>query len=490
MSDLSPPHARLLKCLYRERAAISLFDDLNASDTGSNALLFSDAVIRQVGQTLSRFHSIALSYGVPPEHMSVFATEAMRRSANAAAMLDAIKEAAPGLPVLILAPEVETLFGAMGARSSFVDVKGLFLDLGGGSVQMTYMDSTPGAISDYEMVAAITGQSMPFGAARLIKIVGGGGDAKLMSSTKKELQTSMLGAFAKLCARFPDLAKAARADKKDAQNPGVDVYLCGGGFRGYGSMLMHNDAIRPYPIPLIDSYTVTGDYFKETKKMLQVNTAYKGKIFGMSKRRREHVPAIVTVVEGLIDAVPRINTVTFCGGGNREGALMMKLPRELREANPIVLLGTPSSNSPVADPGVVQAVVDALQSAIPATVVQHTAFPLVLSPVLAQRMWERCGDGDGANASWALHDSISRDPGAPGLNHLARASLAIALLARWGGGLPPPDVELYENLRVLLGEPESEGTFWAEYTGATAATLTTVFPAGLKSAAELREGIR
>lgn len=161
ISDLSPPQSRLLRCLYRERAAISLFDALKESSSGGS-YEFSPEVIPRVSRTLARFKAIADEFAVPPEHISVFATEAMRKASNAASMLSAIRSES-GLDVSILAPEVETLFGAMGARSGFATVNGLFLDLGGGSVQMTYMNSS---MEGYELQAALSGQSLPFGAAR------------------------------------------------------------------------------------------------------------------------------------------------------------------------------------------------------------------------------------------------------------------------------------------------------------------------------------
>src|SRR3569833_2090561 len=121
---------------------------------------------------------------------------------------------------------------------------------------------------------------MPFGAAKLLRIVSKS-DSKAKSATRADLGSSMLAALGRLCGRFPDLARAVRgggsssssSSKKDGV-PGVDVYLCGGGFRGFGSMLMHNDALQPYPIPLMGGYTVAGDVFAATKAMDRVNTSY------------------------------------------------------------------------------------------------------------------------------------------------------------------------------------------------------------------------
>lgn len=415
ISDLSPPDERLLKCVYRERAAIALYDDLNATSdtapapaasntapapatsntapaasasanasatarstsntapstsasapdtstgapgTSSTALStsasapgnsnaapgnsnnntavgtstsapgdnntapgirtsapgtsdntrisirkdFSESAIDAVCHALSRFGSIAEGYGVPAAHTVVFATEAMRRAANAADMLDRIRDTVPSLPVLVLAPEVEALLGAMGARSGFGDVQGIFVDLGGGSLQMTYMDST---LPEYEMAAARHGQSLPVGAARLTQLrKPSTSPASVRTTLRKTLRLDVAEVVAKLAAAFPELGAELRAVDKGKRNTSVDLYLYGGGLRGYGRMVMFTDAMQPYPIPQIDSYVVPASVFADTKKMLRVNETHEGEIFGMSKRRRKQFPAIVDVVDALIAAIP------------------------------------------------------------------------------------------------------------------------------------------------------------------------------------------
>lgn len=498
MSDLSPPNARLLKCLYRERAAISLFDALTSSSlSGSSGgpLAFPAGTITLVSQTLARFRSIAVDdYGVPVEHVTVFATEAMRRAQNAAAMLEAISAEAQGLRVQILTPEVETLFGSMGARSGFVDVKGLFLDLGGGSVQMTYMDTHLARMQGddmpaYEIAAAQAGQSLPFGAARLIKILENE-DAEVQTAEKSKLHLGMQEAFQKLRGTFPSLAQSSSASTK--QRDGINVYLCGGGFRGYGSMLMHNDPVRPYPVSSIGTYAVTGRFFAQTKEMFKVNETYKGNIFGMSKRRRAQFPAIVTVVEALIQAVPQISSVTFCTGGNREGALMMKLPRQVREGNPLNLIGvslpTNFQTSPDSQESL-QAVVTTLKAALPATTPLNI-FTLGLEFLFARQIWTGAGQDGDANASTCLHDLVTRDLSCPGLTHLARAVLGLTLCARWGSSLGPLDQQLHSSLRKLLDSADESAYFWAEYIGAVAAVIATVVPACPRTAERIGKAIK
>ncbi|KAI0489621.1 Ppx/GppA phosphatase [Xylaria cf. heliscus] len=465
ITDLSPPYTRLLKCLYRERAAISLFDALSESvSTGSPA--FSPDVISAVSRTLARFRSIANEFGVPPEQITVFATEAMRKASNATSMLSAIQSES-GLGVHVLAPEVETLFGAMGARSSFATVNGLFLDLGGGSVQMTYMNSS---MKGYDIQAAQTGKSLPFGAARLINILEND-DTGIQTVALDELKAGMHSAFSRLQQEFPLLGDT----QNEPNSSGIDIYLCGGGFRGYGSILMHNDPIHPYPIPTVGAYTVDGSFFRQTATMRKTNAEYEGKIFGMSKRRRAQFPAIAMVVDALISAVPCIRTVAFCSGGNREGALFMKLPLNIRESSPLPLLHHGINTNPVA----LDAVVRMMESSLPPSIHHSnapTVFSLGLGPLFASEIWSRSGESSEANASFQLHRSIEHDPGIPGFTHLARAVLALTLCFRWGATLGPIDEQLFVGLQKLVCRTSSEGIFWAEYIGEVARLVSQLCP--------------
>ena len=381
----------------------------------------------------------------------------MRTAKNRDEMLLAIKEATR-LTVDILSPEMESLFGAMGARSGFTQVDGLFMDLGGGSVQMTYVNSSER--EDYDIVAAEAATSLPFGAA---KVSAAFKDQKLAEAVKKELPTGMKATFEGLLKRFPSL-------KKQVGEDGVTIYFCGGGFRGYGSMLMHTDPIQPYPIPEIGGYTVPGNRFVQWREMHHVNTTEEGKIFGMSKRRREQFHAIVTVVQALVEAIPKIKEVVFCSGGNREGVLFMKLPPEIRESHPLPLLPVGAPNQ---DPQIVEAIERKIISALPKD------YPSVLSKELiyhiVRNIWLDMGDPAGANSSKALHNPISGLlAGLPGLTHKLRAVLAITLCSRWGRDLGSADGKTYDNLVGLIGNQLS---WWCEYIGAIAASLAIVFPA-------------
>ena len=372
-------------------------------------------------------------------------------------MLEAIKEMS-GLNVDIMSPGMESLLGAMGARSGFTEVDGLFMDLGGGSVQMTYVNSKEE--EDYDVLAAEAAKSMPYGAAKLTAALSTRSTAE---TTKTELRTNMKDTFDGLKRKFPRLRQQVESED------GTTIYFCGGGFRGYGSMLMHTDPIQPYPIPAIGGYTVPGHRFVRWQDMLRANS-YEGKVFGMSKRRREQFPAIVTVVQALVEAVPKIKQVIFCSGGNREGVLYMKLPRPVRESNPLPLLPGGSSDQTTE---AVNSIVETITSALP------KGYPPIFTPDLlryiAQNTWIKMGDLGDANSAKALHNPISgRLAGLPGLKHELRAVLALSMCARWGTDLGPVDKSVHASLRSLIGP---ELSFWCEYVGTLASLLATVIPA-------------
>jgi retrograde regulation protein 2 len=467
ISDLSPPQSRLLRCVYRERAGISLYDALHETTADSQPFHFSDSTITQVALTMARFKRICDSYGVHKDCITAFATEAMRTAENREAMLKAIKDAS-GLLVDILSPETESLFGAMGARSGFADAAGLFMDLGGGSVQMTYVPSGP----DVATQAARAARSLPFGAAKLTATLS---TQDAGETARSELRESMKSAFQELKGRFNLLTSQV------TNNDGVTIYFCGGGFRGYGSMLMHTDPIQPYPIPAIGGYTVPGNRFSQWQEMLKANSQ-DGKIFGMSKRRREQFPAIVTVVQALIEAVPNIKQVIFCSGGNREGVLYMKLSPSVRESHPLAILGEDSDPDRAT---VNNFVVDTIISALP------QGYPEVITHQLLQNVakviWADIGDAADTNSTKSLHSPISGSlSNVPGFTHQLRAVLSLIVCARWGCDLGPIDKNLHDNLRVLIGPQLS---WWCDYIGKISNLLGTVLPTCPQTVQKLKQTV-
>jgi len=149
---------------------------------------------------------------------------------------------------------------------------------------------------------------------------------------------------------------------------------------------MHTDEIQPYPIPAIGGYKASGHRFIKWREMLHANNYEEGKIYGMSKRRREQFPAIVTVVQALVEAIPKIKDVVFCSGGNREGVLFMKLPTSVREADPLPLLPGHTFQSV----GIANAIENKITSGLPGNC--PSIFSSEILGYVSRNIWHDMGD--------------------------------------------------------------------------------------------------
>lgn len=114
--------------LFQDRAGISLYDaQYGSGEKGP----IPQAVIDQVLAALSRFKIACADFAVPEANIRVLATEATRTAINSVDYRQQIKKVT-GWEVDMLPKEAEGRIGALGVASSFSDVKGLVMDLGGG----------------------------------------------------------------------------------------------------------------------------------------------------------------------------------------------------------------------------------------------------------------------------------------------------------------------------------------------------------------------
>lgn len=118
-------------------------------------------VIQQVVKAFLRFKVICSDYGVDEQNIEVLATEATRVALNSDEFLTAIKKST-GWSVRLLSKKEEGDFGAFGIASSFHHVRGLCMDLGGGSTQLSWIYAHNGEVLTSEMAV-----SLPYGAAAL-----------------------------------------------------------------------------------------------------------------------------------------------------------------------------------------------------------------------------------------------------------------------------------------------------------------------------------
>ncbi|KAF3035659.1 hypothetical protein E8E12_002816 [Didymella heteroderae] len=458
ITDLSPATQRILPTVYLDRAAISLYD---AQYEDGKAVPIPEHTIKQVVKSLLRFRSTCHDFGVPDSQVRIVATEATRKAINSDAYRAAIKEAT-GWTVELLPKEMEGKIGALGVASSYENVRGLMMDLGGGSTQLTWIITENGDIR----MSPAGSVSLPYGAAALMQRLEEAGKKK-----SKEYQ-----AFAKEVVN--DLKAAVQSidiPQELLRSPdGLHLYLSGGGFRGWGFVLMSEHDIKPYPIPIINGFRTSTNTFLDTMSVkAAVTQDDTPEIFRVSARRASQVPAVAFLVECLAQALPILTNVYFCQGGVREGMHFAEMSPEYRAESPLV-----TATGPYAPPSM-QELVDLLFSAIPPTTPgQQPIFAAPLVKAFIQGVFAHMAQVKDLRGGSALRSTTTGIfSTAHGASHEDRALLAILLCERYGGygSISPTEQDFYKRMVRLLPEGME---WWCMFLGRVAAVIAAVYPAG------------
>jgi retrograde regulation protein 2 len=426
------------------------------------------------------------------------ATEATRTAKNSDQFQKAIKNGT-GLIVEMYPKAVEGLVGAYGVASSFETVRGLVMDLGGGSTQITWIISPDPSSKEQISMSDKFSVSMPYGAAamtRRLKEANEKGE-KARDKLKQEVITDLKAAVEEI--KMPEeLTNQARHD-------GLNLYLSGGGFRGWGYVLMSQHPVQPYPIPIINGFHVPADAFYDTDAVTAaVQTSIDdedSKIFRVSSRRAAQVPAVAFLVTCLIEALPFIKNVFFCQGGVREGTLFRDLQPTIRTQDPLIVAcraHAPRSASALRDLLHAALPRDSIATTIttgatyrphPPTATPHnTSLDAADIAAFAHCIFQHAHLPKDIRAAAALRSPSSGLFAAThGLSHFRRAALAVFLAERHGGRgeLSPADVGAYDAMVALL---EPRQAWWCLYLGRVAAVIAEVFPAGVVGAKTLEVG--
>ncbi|EXJ93183.1 retrograde regulation protein 2 [Capronia epimyces CBS 606.96] len=473
VTDLSPPTARCLPTLYQDREGISLFDAQYS--TGVKGPIPQET-IDEVLSSLLKFKTVCADFGVPETNIRILATEATRTAANSEDFRQQIRHAT-GWEVNMLPKEAEGRIGAMGVASSFASVEGLVMDLGGGSTQITWMMAKDGKVETSPKGSI----SFPYGAAaltrQLAELSKSDSDAAAHSRQRsnktgtdqleEEMKIQFSQAYDEL--DLPDVLKYK------AKHGGLTLYLSGGGFRGWGYLLMSKHKVSPYPIPIINGFQVVKRQFQQTAEISAL--AAEESVFRISNRRAAQVPAVAFLVNVLVDALPMITQIRFCQGGVREGFLFDALDTATKVLDPLSTASAPYGTPSAGD------LADLLSSGLPGENDLGRSLPATFTPslvrALSDMMYLHLPLPKESRAVAALHVPLTGVlASAHGISHTDRALLALALCARWDGGdgsLPPPYTDLQARLCATLTHQE---VFWAKYLGALAGLVGVVYPAG------------
>lgn len=449
--------------LYQDRVGISLYDA--QWRTGQKAPI-PDSITKDVVKALLRFKSTCHDFGVPDSSVRIVATEATRQAINSEEYRKEI-ETATGWKVEMLPKEEEGRAGAMGVVSSFSTVKGLMMDLGGGSTQITWLIAKSGEVQTSERGSV----SLPYGAAALSRRLEDADKTSQINALQEEIE-----------AKLREAVEQIQIPKEISDTPGgVPLYLSGGGFRGWGFVLMSQHPVQPYPIPIINGFKTAVENFYNTGLVMDAVKS-SNNLFRVSERRASQVPAVALLVTCLLHVLPAISTVHFAQGGVREGSLFTSLPPPIKHQHPLITVTLPYSNE--SSPKLLEAIL----SALPTSDTTRIPSPITkeLLTAFAQAMYIHNSLNKDIQAASALRSTTTGMlASVHGADHEERAILALMLCERWGGvgALAPGDESFYQRLMALVG---AEIAWWCSYPGRIGAVIGEVYPAGVVSQTKVK----
>lgn len=484
ISSVEPKQARIFPCLFQDRAAISLYDHDNPTSLGSYqspnrtpeansgtntpvpgtpqkplGMLLAEKseiapqAIEEVKHTLVRFKTICQDFGVQDEYVRVIATEAIREATNSEKFRAALTEAT-GWEVHLLSKVEEGRTGAYGVASSFYEVQGLFIDLGGGSAQISWIDCKNG---QFRMSDAPV--SLPYGAAALTRRLG--------REPREEIEAEMAQ---RLKAAVDVINIPESMQQLAREQGGYKIYVSGGGFRGLGHLVLAHRKDHVYPLPIINGFSCTSQDFMQlvdSNLLAAESINVSKKTFRISERRAGQLPAVALLVTTVLKVFPPIRKVLFSQGGVREGALFHDLPASIRCQDPLYIATSPYA------PGLASRYIEVLRSTLPWTapkVIRDRIIPALVNVAFAHSSYPKELQPS-AGLAIASTGLIS---GCHGLSHEVRALIGLALCQRWGGELP--DKSFRESLIGILA-PKRLG-WWAMYCGNLMHVIGGVYPGG------------
>lgn len=466
ISSKASHHARIMPCVFKDRIGISLFEVQYAANSLDKAPIPEDT-IKEVSAAMKRFKLICDDFGVPETGVRVVATEATREAINSKEFIIAVFESTEW-EVELLTKEEEGKIGAYGVISSFNSVSGLYMDLGGGSTQISWISCIDGQIKMSD-----TPVSLPYGAGALSR--------RMKLEDKRELFLEIKEAYKNAISKI-DIPQEMIEEAR--QKGGFDLFTCGGGLRGMGHLLLSK--IKEYPIQtIINGFSCSFEEFSSVADYLFLKGSLPGpkKIFKVSERRAQQLPAVGLLMSAAFESLPQVKTVHFSEGGVREGTLYSILPREIRAQDPLHVATRPYA------PLLAPKYLELLRAAIPEKDVPKIVYSRI-APALCNLAFVHASYPKELQPTAALHVATTGIiAGCHGLSHRARALIGIALCNRWGGDVPEQELEhkkLLEDVVLRDGNKvERERiVWWTQYIGTIMYVICGVHPGG-----NIRDGL-
>jgi exopolyphosphatase / guanosine-5'-triphosphate,3'-diphosphate pyrophosphatase len=418
--DVGSNSVRLVVYDELSRAPIPTFNEkvlcgLGRGIAGTGAL--DPAGMESALSTLMRF--AALARGMDVSLIDVVATAAVREASNGAAFVREIERRCK-LKVRVLSGMDEARLSAEGLLAAIPGAIGMMGDLGGGSLELVCIDGQ----ARQRIGSNVT---LPLGPLRLMD---GGGlrSQKLKRTIDRTLEeVDWLSTLA-----------------------GRTLYIVGGAWRALARIDME---VRRYPLHVIHHYAVPARDMMDVAELIAgLGRESLQRIEAVPRERMDTLPlASLTLARLLRAAKP--NRVVFSAWALREGVLLSHLGSRERAKDPLIAAARHIAEHPSRDNGIGQALF---------------AFTAPLFPNEAPEQARlREAACHLAEIGWRLHpdyrgelafQEVLRAP-IVGLDHPSRIMLALAVHARYRGGIRG---EVSEPYRRLI---EASDQDWARVLG-------------------------
>ncbi len=380
--------ARNPVALFNEKAVLRLGRGIES--TG----LLGAAAMAQAKVVLRRYHAVARAMGVGV--FEVLATAAVREAKNGPAFMDELAAMLPGVPMTVLSGAAEAKLSTAGVVCGIPQADGILADIGGGSLELVRLKRG-------EARETVT---LKLGVLRLAERAGG----------------DLL--------RARGLVEAALAEVGFLrEGEGGDLYLVGGAFRALARIHMTQIG---YPLNILHHYSVRREEARDLTGMVStIGRRGLERMPGVSRRRIEDLPFAAVVLRRVLRAVqPR--RVVFSASGLREGWLFRRLPAAVRAEDPLLAWAQQTGTRLGRDPS------------MPAALIGWTSPIFVGETPEARRLREAacaladtgCLDHPEYRAELGFKRMLWQ-PGI-GVDHHARAFLALALAVRYDAAMDAP----------------------------------------------------
>jgi len=435
INSIQPHHARILPCVFQDRAPIRLFKGADIPIT--------EEEIKETIVALKRFSSICSTYGVPLQNVRIAANP--HEAPNLDDLIERIRVELK-LDVLRLSKEGEHWANAYGIAASVYEARGMYIELRPSHANLYYLNLSNTGPSADDSEEEFTAAEALIGPVKVPYIP----NTKYRVHSPDENADNEHGnVWDVLELRdFHNRLKEAcltLAEKAYASGTASStVFLSSSGFYGLHTLLSH--ASQGFRM-------VTDGLVMQPSTLLELKV----------NSKLSHVVQIVG--SSLPEATKRI---VYVHHNLRNGLLFQALPPQIRHQDPLLV-----ATKPYALPGA-RKLAEELRNTLP-----KELCPAFIRDRLVRAV---------ANAAY-VHSSYSTEvqsisallvaetgllSGAHGMTHEDKALLGIALCQRWGGFLNDTGRAIYDEVMESVTDPKL--VYWAMYLGMILYLLGAAYP--------------